>query len=163
WGARFVLLHRRQDHFHHAVDVLQHIIVPETQDAIALCAKISGSLFISGNVVGIIMLRSIDLDDESPFVAGEVSEEGVEWGLSPEMRVLDGWASQMPPELSFRVGHVAAESARARYASVEVFWSLTSSHARSPPTPSPPHHSQELAGGGEPAPPCARCIKNQAA
>jgi hypothetical protein len=29
-------MHRRQDRFHHAIDVLQHIIVPETQDAIAL-------------------------------------------------------------------------------------------------------------------------------
>jgi hypothetical protein len=29
-------MHCRQDRFHHAIDVLQDIIVPETQDAIAL-------------------------------------------------------------------------------------------------------------------------------
>jgi hypothetical protein len=28
-------MHRHQYRFHHAIDVLHHIIVPETQDAIA--------------------------------------------------------------------------------------------------------------------------------
>src|SRR5207249_12269332 len=56
--------------------------------------------------------------------------------------------SQMPPEFAFSVGHIATESTSSRDASVEVFRSLTSSHARPPPLP-PPHHSQELAGGGE--------------
>ena len=78
-------MHRCQDRFHHAIDVLQHIIVPEAQDATALRSKISGSLCISGNVLRLIVLRAIDLDDEAPFMAGEVSEEGTNGGLSPEV------------------------------------------------------------------------------
>src|SRR5262245_19874733 len=54
----------------------------------------------------------------------------------------------MPREFEFRIRHVATQSAFARDASVEIFRSLTCSHARPPPLP-PPHHSQELAGGGE--------------
>jgi hypothetical protein len=78
-------MHRRQDRFHHAVNILQHIIVPETQDTIALRSEISGSLFISGNVLRLIMLRAIDLDDETPFMTGEVSKVGTDGGLPPEM------------------------------------------------------------------------------
>jgi hypothetical protein len=64
-------MHHRQDRFHDAVDVLQHIIVPETQDAIALRSKTSGPLCISGNVLRLIVLRSINLDDEAPFMAAK--------------------------------------------------------------------------------------------
>jgi hypothetical protein len=78
-------MHRHQYRFHHAVDALQHIIVPEAQDATALRSKISGSLCISGNVLRLIVLRAIDLDDEAPFMAGEVREKGTNGGLPPEM------------------------------------------------------------------------------
>src|SRR6185436_10983051 len=64
----------------------------------------------------------------------------------------------MPPEFSLRVGHVSTQSASAGNARVEVFGSLTSSHARPPPLP-PPHHSQELAGGRGAAPPCAPYVE----
>src|SRR5262245_27526532 len=114
WGALFVLMHRRQNRFGHAVDVHQHIIVPEAQDAIAPCSKISGSLFIFGNVVGITMSRSVDLDNETPFMTGEVSEERSDSGLPPEMRMFDWQPSQMPPEFAFRIGHVATQFACTR-------------------------------------------------
>jgi hypothetical protein len=86
-------MHRRQDRCHHAIDVLQHIIVPETQHAIAIGLKISGSLCISDNVVRLAVLRAINLDDQSLFVAGEVSEVRTDRGLPPEVRVLDWQAS----------------------------------------------------------------------
>jgi hypothetical protein len=78
-------MHRHQDRFHHAVDILQHIIVPETKDAIALRPKINGSFRIADNVIRLIVLRSIDLDDEAPFVAGEVSEVRTDGGLPAEV------------------------------------------------------------------------------
>jgi hypothetical protein len=78
-------MHCHQYRFHHAVDVLQHIIVPEAQDAIALRSKIDGSLCISGNVLRLIVLRSIDFDDEASFVAGEVSEVRTDGGLPAEV------------------------------------------------------------------------------
>jgi hypothetical protein len=106
-------MHRRQDRFHHAVDVLQHIIVPETQDAIALRLEIGGSSCILGDVLRLIVLRSIDLDDEAPFMTGEVSEEGTNCPLPAEVRVLDWQMTQMPPEFAFGVSHVATQSARA--------------------------------------------------
>src|SRR4029450_10473636 len=54
----------------------------------------------------------------------------------------------MPPQLSFRVGHLTTQSASAWDAWVGILWLLSCCHARPPPLP-PPHHSQELAGGGE--------------
>src|SRR5262245_50563450 len=92
------------------------------------------------------MLRSVDLDNETPFVAGEVSEERSDGGLSPEMRVLDWQASQVPPEFAFRVGHVATQFASAGNAWVE-FLFLMCCHARPPPLP-PPHHAKTRGGEG---------------
>ena len=107
-----------------------------------------GSLCISGNVLRLVVLRSIDFDDETPFVAGEISEVRTDRSLSAEVRVIDWQTSQMPPEFAFRARHITTQSASARHASVQVSRSLTSSHARPSPLP-PPHHSQELAGGGK--------------
>src|SRR5207248_917427 len=143
-----VLMHRRQDRLRYAFDILQHIIVPETQDEIALRSKINRSLCISGNVLRLIVLRSINLDDEAPFMAGEVSEERTDRHLPSEMRVLDRQVTQMPPELALRVGHVATESACARNACIDFFGFLTSSHAY-PPTPSPSPPLARARGGGE--------------
>jgi len=50
-----------------------------------LCSKISGSLCISLNVLRLIVLRSVDLDDEAAFVASEVCEERTDGGLPPEV------------------------------------------------------------------------------
>jgi len=65
------------------------------------------------------VLRSINLDDEAPFMAGEVSEIGTDRGLSPEVRILNWQAAQMPPEFAFRVGHITAQSASTRDTPVE--------------------------------------------
>jgi hypothetical protein len=78
-------MHRRQYRFHHTIDVLQHVVVPETQDAIALRLKINGSLRIPDNVFRLIVLRAIDLDDEALFVARKVSKVRPDGGLSPEV------------------------------------------------------------------------------
>jgi hypothetical protein len=78
-------MHRRQDRFHHAVDFLQHIIVPETQDAIALRLKIRGSLCIFGNILRLIVLRAVNLNDDTPVTTGEVSEVRTNSRLSPEV------------------------------------------------------------------------------
>jgi hypothetical protein len=78
-------MHRRQHRFHDAVDVRQHIVVPEAQDAIALRSKIRRSLCISGNVLRLIVLPAIDLDDKAQFVAREVSEVGTDRRLPPEV------------------------------------------------------------------------------
>src|SRR5262245_54180216 len=157
-------MHRRQDRFHHTADALQHIVAPETQDAIALCSKISGPLFISSNVLRLIVLRSVDLDDEPPFVAGEVCEVRTDGGLPSEMRVLNGEASQMPPEFAFGIGHIASESTGARNARIGFFWSLTSSHARPPPLPPSPSPPLARARGGRGAAPlCVPYIESKAA
>jgi hypothetical protein len=80
-----VFAHRRQDRFHDTVDVPQHVIVPEPQNAVALRLKIRRPLCIPGNVLGLIVLRSINFDDEAPFMTGEVSEEGTDSGLPPKV------------------------------------------------------------------------------
>ena len=78
-------MHCGQDRFHHAVDVRQHLVVPEAQDAITLSSEIYRSLCISDNIFRLIVLRSIDLDDKAPFMAGEISEVGADRRLPPEV------------------------------------------------------------------------------
>jgi hypothetical protein len=74
-------MHHRQDRFHHAIDVLQYVIVPETQDSIALRLKISGSFRIADNVIRLTVLRSINFDDNTSLMAGKVSEVRTDGGL----------------------------------------------------------------------------------
>jgi hypothetical protein len=114
WGVGFAFAQRRQDNFQHALDVLQHIVVPEAKDAIAMRTKVSGSLRITDNVIRLIMLPAIDLDDQASLMAGEVCKVRTDSGLPPEMGSLNWQAPQMPPKFAFRFDHVAAQSTSAR-------------------------------------------------
>jgi hypothetical protein len=52
--------------------------------------EILGALCVCEQTIGLIVLTSIDFDDEALLVTGEVREKRTDRGLPPEMRVLDG-------------------------------------------------------------------------
>jgi hypothetical protein len=127
----------------------------QKRNAMALRSQIDGSLCIPGNVLWLIVLRSINLDDEVPFVAGEVSEEGTDGGSPPEVRVLDWRASQMPPEFALCVSHVTPQFACPGDTRIEFFFLMFGHAAPTPsPTPSPSPPLARARGGRGAAPPC---------
>jgi hypothetical protein len=69
-----------------ALDITEHVIIPETKHPIA----IGGEPRIAPLVVAAIgMLATIDLDDELQFVGENVSEVCSDRDLAPEFRVLE--------------------------------------------------------------------------
>ena len=106
------------DDLHHAVDLVENLVVPEAQDAIAAGVQKSGSPFIGGAVLLIRMLPAIHLDDQAMMMAGEVRVVLADGCLSAEMDIRVWQAPEMPPEFLLRVGHGAAQLAGTRDARV---------------------------------------------
>jgi hypothetical protein len=52
------------DHVHDALDIAEHVVVPETQHAIAARFQISASSHIGGDASRFVVLSAIDLDHE---------------------------------------------------------------------------------------------------
>jgi hypothetical protein len=85
WGAG--VAHGCNDHFHHALDISEHIVVPESQHAIAAFREFSCTLCIAGDAIAFIVLPAID--DESRAMTGEISEVWTDRCLAAEMRARD--------------------------------------------------------------------------
>jgi len=82
-------IERCVDHLQHAFGILNDVVVPETDDAVALGLEPARPRLVASFVGLITVLRAIDLDDEARGHAGEVDDIGADWRLSPEMRSFD--------------------------------------------------------------------------
>jgi hypothetical protein len=73
-----------EDGLRHAVDLGEHIGVPEAQDPITHGLEQSSPGGIQGLVVRLVVLPAIDFDDESGGQAGKVGDIAAHWDLPPE-------------------------------------------------------------------------------
>jgi hypothetical protein len=92
----------------------------------------------------ITVLTTVDFNNDSSFVRGEIRKIWTDGRLASKMRGAGLDAPKMPPQLSLGVRHRAAQGSRTSDARIFLSRSLCS-HAR-PPTPTPP---DRFAGGGE--------------
>jgi hypothetical protein len=129
----------------HAGHVLEHFVVPKSQNTIAVRFKMAGTHRI-GSVVR--MLAAIDFDHEFELVAGEVGEVWTNGCLTAKVMLLERWLPQMLPQLLFGFGRVATQASRARHTIVG--WTLRSLWHLAPPTPDPsPPRAARVEGGGK--------------
>jgi hypothetical protein len=70
------------------------------------------------------MLATVDLDDKTKMMAGEIREVRTDRGLTPEMMLLEWWLPQMPPQPFFGFGRVTAQGSRARH--TRIYWTRRS-------------------------------------
>lgn len=98
------LLDRRPD----AIQILQHIIVPETKDSKTLTFQERCSACVSLRRV----LPAVDLDDQAHFGAEEVGDVAVDLNLLAELESIQLAVAEDAPELSFGIGGVAAQPSR---------------------------------------------------
>jgi len=91
-------------------NILKHLVIPETKNAIPLRIEIRRSNSILPRKLNV--LSPVEFDDESSFDRAEVSEVRPDRMLTPEFEVLHPPASQVPPQDSFRVSLFATQSAR---------------------------------------------------
>src|SRR5262245_43292559 len=84
-----------------AVTVLQYVVVPNTERAVAVCCEPRVTDFI-GCAVG--MLATIHFDNELCLQAGEVCDKWTDRTLLAEMKAIQLFVSQVVPQLSLSVG-----------------------------------------------------------
>src|SRR4026208_40298 len=113
-----------------AVNVLQHVVVPEAQRAIAMCDEPSVAHLV-GRAVG--MLAAIHLDNELCLQAGKVCDEWADRTLLAKVKAIQLLLSQVVPQLSLTVRQVATELARTRKGSRLSSTSLCFRSHRQPP------------------------------
>jgi hypothetical protein len=115
WGD-FAKIHSVADDFNHALDIPEHLVIPEAKHAVAVRLKIPCQLLI-GRAVG--MLAAIDLDDNPRLVTGKVRE--IRTNRRLPAKVGPAWRNpaQILPKLFFGIGRIATKSARTRYTFVD--------------------------------------------
>ena len=86
------------------IGILQHIVVPEAQDAVSFGFDYSRS----GAVRFRAMLPAIDFDDEPGAMANEVGDKMPDRRLPAKMMLVEAFA-QYAPQRALGVGHVAAQ------------------------------------------------------
>ena len=92
-----------------AFGVLQHIVVPEADDAIAVGFDDLRSSVI-GRVVGV--LAAVEFDSDPRGATGEIDHEVADRVLPDELYAAELAGAQVRPKPSFRVGHIVSQLAR---------------------------------------------------
>src|SRR6266568_1196761 len=132
WGAP---AHDGGDRLHHALDIAQHVIVPETQHAIATRFKIGSTSRIARHPHRFVALSTVDLDHKSGGVAGEVSKIRTDGRLTAKVRANDRQMTQVPPQHALGIGRNVTHRAGAWHTNIT--FSLTQRLLQEPPTPRP--------------------------
>jgi len=76
-------LRARSESFKHAIDIAEHVIVPEAKNAIAVCFQRLGSLSIGNR--GRRVLTAVDLHDKTRGMTREVHDVLLDPNLPAEM------------------------------------------------------------------------------
>ena len=116
--------------FEYALDILENLIVPKSQNSKAFATE-PGSSFSVG-VDPQRMLAAVDFDDEFCLETNEIGDKGSDRGLAAKMMTVDLPASQMGPKALFRVGHLATKRASCSDAHMRII-----NRSAPPPQPSP--------------------------
>ena len=106
WGRRF---EGAGDRLQYAVEIVENIIVPKADDAVAVTRKLGTTSFISIRLRA--MLTAIELDHELARRAGKIGDPLSDWMLSPKLPRYDAFA-QGSPENPFDIGGLLAQAPR---------------------------------------------------
>jgi len=122
-------LRKRGDNcFKYARQVVQNVIVPESQDAIVVRSK----PFVANGVALVIrMLSAVNFDNKASFATNKVDSVGANRFLPDEFVTSQPTRPQTIPELIFRIRRYATQATRALRPEF-----VSTSHAETPPHPS---------------------------
>jgi hypothetical protein len=129
-GAAFSLLSALKcltDKQQHPFSIAQHVVIPESDNAISASLEPFGA-----DTVVIGMLTAIDLDDQLSFRAEEIGDVRSDWVLSPETSSVQLLAPQTEPQSLLSIGEIATQFAGERRSHSFNFGSETA--ATLPPT-----------------------------
>ena len=92
------------DHRENTRDVFTDLVIPESQNTIAIRFEVLRAQLIG---LAVSMLAAIQLDHNSQLMTGEVGEVRTDRRLTPEMVLLEWRLPQMLPEFLFSFSRVA--------------------------------------------------------
>ena len=98
-----------QDGGENAVGILQDVVVPEADYAVAVGFYHRGTRFVGGAVA---VLAAVEFDGQPRRSASEIDHEVANRVLARKLEPIQLAGPQMRPEPSFRVGHIVAQLAR---------------------------------------------------
>jgi hypothetical protein len=90
-------MHGVEDKLPNSLQILEHIIIPESQDSVATRFKPSRPLHIAGNRIALRVLSAVHLDDQLGFGAEEVDNVRTDRLLTAKSLVLHLMAPQETP------------------------------------------------------------------
>jgi len=102
---------RRVDHVQNAVRILNDVVVPKSQDAIALAFEPARPHIVASGIFCFAVLRAIEFDDEPSGHAGEIGDVVSNRHLAAEMPAVQLECPEQAPEFAFSVGRVVAKTA----------------------------------------------------
>src|ERR1700741_5040492 len=82
------------------------VVVPEAEQAKALCFKIGGTRGVGFRTV----LAAIELDDQTRVNTEEIDDKRPDRRLPAELEAVEPAVAHRIPEFAFDIGHVAAET-----------------------------------------------------
>lgn len=106
------LVERASDRLPNGVGSLEHLVVPETQNPVALAVQPSRPRLVPDAPPSV--LTAVDLDHHPRLDADEVDDEATDWVLAAELEAVQLPLAQLRPEQPLGEGHLAAQSAGGR-------------------------------------------------
>jgi len=95
------------DRFHHIIGARKHIVVPETKHRVAIAVQKNRSATVTRQSLRLVVLPSIDFDDEPSFEARKIDYVRTNTMLAPKVAA-EPVATQAAPEPLLRLRHIAS-------------------------------------------------------
>ena len=83
--------------FEYGDEIFNHIVIPKTHDAIAMCGKVCGAFFVRSSFIS--MLAAVELDHQFPFGAGEIGNAIADGVLAAEFVERQAFAQGAPEDV----------------------------------------------------------------
>ena len=100
------------DYRMNTVEICQHLVVPEPQNAIALVLEKRASLGLARRRA--IVLTAVDFHNQPGIVAYEIGDVAANGYLAPEFVSVHLLRAQYQPDAPFRFGHISPQVASSR-------------------------------------------------
>ena len=101
------MTHSSDDRFHNTVDIVEHAIVPETPDQMAVRFQIGGPSLVRSAAVR--MLPTIKLNNQTSGLTTESDDISFDWHLPPKLKPVQAPIAQPEPQDEFSIRLITSE------------------------------------------------------
>jgi hypothetical protein len=96
--------------FEHAIEILEHFVVPKPEDEVTTRFQILGSTRILLSLL--VVLAAVEFDDELRVWATEIDDKSVQRHLAPELQTAKPSVAQSKPQNALGIGLMPSQATR---------------------------------------------------